>query len=142
MSLVRRAISQSFALPSTMLMRYQLLPSSCLLFVAFVACSGAHSTSPAEQYQRIIHRYYEEVWNQGRLDVLDELLDPQYINHTPSVPDPPPGPGGLKPIVAAIRKAFPDLHYEIKEIIVNDSMALARVIMTGTQQDSLFDLPP
>jgi predicted ester cyclase len=44
--------------------------------------------------------------------------------------------------VAAIRKGFPDLHYEIKEIIVNDSMAVARVIMTGTQQDSLFDLPP
>jgi steroid delta-isomerase-like uncharacterized protein len=120
-------------------MRYLLLLSP---FIFFIACSGAQSTSSTEQHQRIIQRYYEEVWNRGRLDVLDELLDPQYINHTPSVPNPPPGPDGLKPIVAAIRKAFPDLHYEIKEIIVNDSMAVARVIMTGTQQDSLFDLPP
>jgi steroid delta-isomerase-like uncharacterized protein len=120
-------------------MRYLLLLSPFLLFIA---CSGARSTSPADQHERIIRRYYEEVWNQGRLDVLDELLDQQYINHTPSVPDPPPGPDGLKPIVAAIRKAFPDLHYEIKDIVVNDSMAVARVIMTGTQQDSLFDLPP
>lgn len=112
-----------------------------MLFAVIIACSGPHST-PWEQHQNIIHRYYEEVWNQGRLDVLDELLDTQYINHTPSVPNPPPGPDGLKPIVAAIRRAFPDLHYEIKDIIVNDSMAVARVIMTGTQQDSLFDLPP
>ena len=120
-------------------MRYLLLLSP---FIFFIACSGVHSTSHGEQHRRIIQRYYEEVWNRGRLEVLDELLDPQYINHTPSVPNPPPGPDGLKPIVAAIRKGFPDLHYEIKEIIVNDSMAVARVIMTGTQKDSLFDLPP
>ena len=48
----------------------------------------------------------------------------------------------MKPIVAAIRRAFPDLHYEIKDIVVNDSMAVARVVMTGTQRDSLFNLPP
>lgn len=48
----------------------------------------------------------------------------------------------MKPIVAAIRRAFPDLHYEIKDIVVNDSMAVARVVMTGTQLDSLFTLPP
>ncbi|NML21369.1 ester cyclase [Pseudoflavitalea sp. G-6-1-2] len=44
--------------------------------------------------------------------------------------------------MAAIRKAFPDLHYEIKELIANDSMAVARLVVTGTQQDSLFNLPP
>jgi len=120
-------------------MRYLLLLSP---FILFIACSGAHSASSLEQHQHIIQRYYDEVWNRGRLDVLDELLDPAYINHTPSVPNPPPGPGGLKPIVAAIRKAFPDLHYEIKDIVANDSMVVARVIMTGTQKDSLFDLPP
>jgi steroid delta-isomerase-like uncharacterized protein len=94
------------------------------------------------QNKKIIQRYYGEVWNQGKLDVLDELLDQHYINHTPSVPNPPAGPGGLKPIVAAIRRAFPDLYYEIKDIVVNDSMAVARVVMTGTQRDSLFNLPP
>ena len=131
--------SRNFAFSKHSPMRYLLLLSP---FIFFIACSGVHSTSHGEQHRRIIQRYYEEVWNRGRLEVLDELLDPQYINHTPSVPNPPPGPDGLKPIVAAIRKGFPDLHYEIKEIIVNDSMAVARVIMTGTQKDSLFDLPP
>lgn len=95
-----------------------------------------------EQNRRIIQRYYAEVWNQGKLDVLDELLDRQYINHTPSTPNPPRGPDGLKPIVAAIRKAFPDLHYEIKDIIVNDSVVVGKVIMTGTHQHTLFGLPP
>lgn len=112
------------------------------LTVLFAACSGVGSSGQQTQNEKIIQRYYGEVWNQGKLDVLDELLDKQYLNHTPSVPNPPAGPGGLKPIVAAIRRAFPDLHYEIKDIVVNDSMAVARVVLTGTQLDSLFNLPP
>ena len=108
----------------------------------FTAVFNTRSSGSKEQNEKIIRRYYTEVWNQGKLEVLDELLDKKYLNHTPSTPNPPAGPGGLKPIVAAIRKAFPDLHYEIKEVIVNDSMAVARVVMTGTQVNQLFDLPP
>jgi len=109
------------------------------VLLGVVSCTGP-STVP-EQNKKIVQRYYTEVWNQGKLDVLDSLLDKRYINHTPSTPNPPLGPDGLKPIVAAIRKAFPDLHYEIKDIVVNDSMAVVRMVMTGTQLDSLFDLP-
>jgi steroid delta-isomerase-like uncharacterized protein len=112
-------------------------PFLFILLLLFTSDAG----SPG-QNKKIIQRYYNEVWNQGKLEVLDELLDQQYVNHTPSTPDPPRGPGGLKPIVAAIRKAYPDLHYEIKDIITNDSTAVARVVMTGTQRDSLFGLPP
>lgn len=113
-----------------------------IILVASLAGSFIQSPSLKEQNETIIRRYYNEVWNAGKLDVLDELLHEQYINHTPSTPNPPIGPAGLKPIVAAIRKGFPDLHYEIKDIVVNDTMAVARVIMTGTQTQRLFDLPP
>jgi len=113
-----------------------------ILVIGILCVSNSCPPAPAAQNKQIVQRYFTEVWNSGKLDVLDELLDPQYINHTPSTPNPPPGPAGLKPIVAAIRKAFPDLHYEIQDLIVNDSMAVARVIMTGTHTGDLFGLPP
>ncbi|SIN89146.1 ester cyclase [Chitinophaga niabensis] len=100
------------------------------------------SCSQQGNNKRIIERYYNEVWNEGKLAVLDELLSKDYINHTPSTPNPPPGPDGLKPIIKAIRKGFPDLHYEIKDIIVTEGKAVARVVMTGTQTDTLFGMPP
>ncbi|WP_343308155.1 ester cyclase [Chitinophaga niabensis] len=100
------------------------------------------SCSQQANNKRIIERYYNEVWNEGKLEVLDELLSEDYINHTPSTPNPPPGPDGLKPIIQAIRKGFPDLHYEIQDIIVTEGKAVARVIMTGTQTDTLFGMPP
>jgi steroid delta-isomerase-like uncharacterized protein len=90
----------------------------------------------------IVRRYFEEVWNQGRLDVLDELLDPDYINHTPSTPNPPLGPAGLKPIVAEFRTAFPDLLFRIEDLFATPNRAVARVVMTGTHRGSLFGIPP
>ncbi|WP_157994573.1 ester cyclase [Peristeroidobacter agariperforans] len=86
-------------------------------------------------------RYFNEVWNQGDVTVLDQLLAPSYINHTPSTPNPPPGPAGLKPIVLAMRSAFPDLHYEIKDVIATEDAVVMRVVMNGTHRGVLFGLP-
>lgn len=96
----------------------------------------------ASSNRSLIRRYFDEVWNAGRLQTLDEILTPSYVNHTPSTPNPVPGPAGLKPIVTAIRAAFPDLHYSIEDIIATDSAVVARVVMTGTHRGDLFGLPP
>lgn len=101
----------------------------------------ADAQSVAQRNAAIGQRYFEEVWNQGRVDVLDELLAPTYVNHTPSTPDPPPGPDGLKPIVLAMRRAFPDLHYEIQDVVATNDTVVLRVVMTGTHRADLFGLP-
>jgi steroid delta-isomerase-like uncharacterized protein len=98
--------------------------------------------SRAAVNEQLGRRYFEEVWNRGNLDVLDQLLAPHYINHTPSTPNPPPGAAGLKPIVLAMRQAFPDLHYEIKDIVATDDAVVMRVLMTGTHRGDLFGLAP
>lgn len=53
--------------------------------------------------RKLIQRYFKEVWNEGNVDLLDELLTPDYVNHSPGLPNPPLGPDGLKPIVLAMR---------------------------------------
>ncbi|GEP91647.1 conserved hypothetical protein, steroid delta-isomerase-related [Chitinophaga terrae (ex Kim and Jung 2007)] len=115
-----------------------------LLIAMVAACTAPQPQKikdPLEINRTIGQRYFEEVWNQGKVDLLDSLLAPGYINHTPSAPT-VPGPEGLKPIVLAIRKAFPDLHYEIQDMIPAPGYLTMRVVMTGTQQDTLFGLPP
>jgi steroid delta-isomerase-like uncharacterized protein len=89
----------------------------------------------------VVERYFEEVWNQGRLEMLDELLTGDYRNHAPSTANPAPGPAGLKPIVAAMRQAFPDLHYTIERLVVAQDAVAAQVTLTGTHQGDLFGLP-
>jgi len=90
----------------------------------------------------LITRYFEEVWNQGKLDVLDEIIDANYINHSPGVPNPERGPVGLKPIIAGIRKAFPDLRFEIKNMIVTDEQVAIHCVMHGTHIGDFFGIAP
>lgn len=116
----------------------------CFLAAFWAAAApAAAAESPAAQRNRALgERYFEEVWNRGNVDALDELLAPDYVNHTPSTPNPPPGPAGLKPIVLAIRGAFPDLRYEIRDIVATDDTVVMRVRMTGTHRGELFGLAP
>jgi len=92
--------------------------------------------------EKIMRRYFEEAWNQGKLEVLDEIIDPNYINHSPGLPNPPPGPDGLKPIITAIRNGFPDLHFQIEDIVVSDNKVAVRCTMQGTHQGELFGMSP
>ncbi len=120
-----------------------------LLAIAALLVSCSNQPKPQindkiaeEKNKAIIETYFNKAWNAGRVEVLDELLSPDYINHTPSTPNPPKGPEGLKPIILAIRKGFPDLHYEIKDVITTKDRVVARVIMSGTQTDTLFGMAP
>jgi ketosteroid isomerase-like protein len=88
----------------------------------------------------LITRYFQEVWNEGHVDALDELLTADYLNHSPSTPNPPRGPAGLKPIVRAMREAIPDLHYEILDMVVTPDKAAIYLRVTGTQAGRPIDV--
>ena len=92
--------------------------------------------------KNIIQRYFEEVWNCGKLEVLDDIIDPNYINHSPGAPNPLAGPEGLKPIIAAMRIGFPDLRFEIANIVVTETQVAVHCIMHGTHLGDLFGMAP
>lgn len=96
----------------------------------------------SDSNELLIRRYFKEVWNAGKIEVLDEIIAPDYINHNPGMPNPIPGPEGLKPIVAGIRKAFPDLKYVIKNMVVTDDQVAVNTIMHGTHKGDFFGLAP
>lgn len=52
-----------------------------------------------ERNREVITRYFEDVWNAGKLEVLDELLTADYVNHNPGFSNPPLGPAGLRVFV-------------------------------------------
>ncbi len=92
--------------------------------------------------QEIITRYFEELWNQGRIAAVDELLHPEYVNHSPGSPEMPTTRDGVKWVVGALRTAFPDLHYTIEDVIVGKDAVAVRATMTGTHRGDFFGVPP
>lgn len=94
-----------------------------------------------EENKIVIERYFNEAWNNGNLDVLDEIIDPEYINNSPGIPNLPTGPEGLKPIIFAVRQGLPDLHFEIDDIVLTENKVAIRCTMTGTHLGDLFGIP-
>ncbi len=91
--------------------------------------------------KRVIERYFEELFNQGRIELVDELLHPDYVNHAGS-PSLPPGREGVKTVVALLRTAFPDLRYTIEDLVIGTDAVAARTTMRGTHLGDYFGTPP
>jgi predicted ester cyclase len=95
-----------------------------------------------EGLRAVIVRYVEEIWNQGRLEVCDELIAPDYVNHSAPLPGLPPGPEGLKRIVTAVRRTFPDIHYTIDDMVLGGDKAAIRTTQRGTHRGDFFGVAP
>jgi len=86
-----------------------------------------------EEVQRAIERMIEEVWNQNRLDVLSELYQPDAKVYLSSgVLE---GSDRLRDeFIRPTQSAFPDLHHEIADIMVEGNKVAMRYVGSGTHQ--------
>ena len=95
----------------------------------------------AEENKAIARRLFEGVWNQGKLDVADEILAADYVFHAP-VPREVRGPEGFKQFVSMYRTAFPDVQYTIEDQIAEGDKVVTRWTCTGTHTGELMGIPP
>ncbi|HEX5689461.1 MAG TPA: ester cyclase, partial [Roseiflexaceae bacterium] len=72
-------------------------------------------------------------WNQRRLDVAAELVDPAYTSHFP-VPGQPPGIDGFRYAVDMLHTSFPDLSITVEDLIAEGDKVVARLRAQGTHQ--------
>ena len=64
----------------------------------------------------LVRRWFNEVWNQGREETIDELFAANGIGYGLGDTDAPlHGPAGFKPFVRNLRGALPDIHMAIDE---------------------------
>jgi steroid delta-isomerase-like uncharacterized protein len=87
-------------------------------------------------------RRFWGVWEEGNIDLVDELLAPDYINHTPATPDQPTGPEGVKAVVAMFRSGMPDLRVVIEDMIAEGDKVAVRYTLEGIHEGDLFGVPP
>ena len=66
----------------------------------------------AEDNKAVIRRLIEEVYNEGNLDVRDELVAPDVFDHA-AVPEHQHGLDEFKHVIEWVRGIGPDTHYNI-----------------------------
>lgn len=122
-----------------------------LTWMAAQALAGRATTPPSEpensterRNAAIGRQVLVEVWGKGRLELVDDLLAPTYIDHTPRGPEPSTvqGPEGLKQAVTIFRTAFPDLTYSVDVQIARDDLVATRFTAAGTHTGVFQGIQP
>jgi len=97
----------------------------------------------SEQNKALARRSIEEIWNQGKLAVIDELVASDATFHDPSVPGGKfTGPQGMKQFVQIYLGAFPDVRLTINDQIAEGEEVVTRWTATGTHSGELMGIAP
>jgi predicted SnoaL-like aldol condensation-catalyzing enzyme len=88
----------------------------------------------AQENKALARRWVEGLFNEGDLDVADEILSPDFVLHVPFDPRELRGPEAVKQFVSTYRHAYPDGHTTIEDQMAQGDMAVNRWRATGTHQ--------
>ena len=81
----------------------------------------------------LIHRWFEEVWNQGREATIDELFGRDAIAYgLGEVAAEVRGPNQFKTFWRNLRSALPDMHIRIEDTITDADKVVVRLLLEGT----------
>ena len=91
--------------------------------------------------RRTMQRFYDELVNEGHLDVADEIMSSELVDHESATGE-PEGVEDIKDFFAGLRHAFPDLRATIEDLLEADDKCVARVRYVGTHKREFWGLPP
>ena len=93
--------------------------------------------------RKLFQRYFDVVANEGNLDLADEIFASDYQHHDPANPDPRPvvGPQGVRDHLTSLRDAFPDLIFDIDDMVAEGDQIIVRWTVRGTNTGDYFGMP-
>lgn len=98
------------------------------------------TTSP-EASKAVVRRLLDEFFSQGKLDLADELVTPDYVNHDPATPLPGRGPDLIRQVARLYRTSFPDLRFTIEDQVAERDRVVTRWSATATHTAEFNGIP-
>ena len=92
-----------------------------------------------EENKALARRIFEEAGSQGNYAVIDEAIAPTFVYRATNLAD-THGPADLKDFFTRHRRAAPDIHYTIEELVAEGEKVVVHWTITGTQQGDLGGL--
>lgn len=89
----------------------------------------------------LVDRYFNEIMNEGKLEAIEEVMDPNFAFIIPTQPEPFRGHEGFKGFVQYLRAAFPDIKFEIEREAIDGNKVAVRWKITGTHQGEFLGAP-
>jgi steroid delta-isomerase-like uncharacterized protein len=87
-------------------------------------------------------RWFEEVWNKQRVEVVDELLTPDVIIHGLGEEGDLVGAHHFKTFHQKFTSAFPDLKITVHDVLFEGDQTVVRLTFCGTHRGDGLGIPP
>src|SRR5687768_1849985 len=93
------------------------------------------------EYSSLLHRWFEEVWNQKREDAIDDMMAEDVIVHGLS-DEAIVGRENFKPFFRSFSSAFPDIHVTVEDVVTQGEKMSCRCTVRGTHTGDGLGFPP
>jgi predicted ester cyclase len=88
----------------------------------------------SNQENNLLCRWFEEVWNKGRLEAVDELAAPGFVAHglTDEAGNTVTGRDAFKAFWRRLRESFPDVQITVEDGLVDGDKVMVRCTVQAT----------
>jgi predicted ester cyclase len=124
--------------------------AACLCAVFMISCNKGGGSNPAaeaamkadsirmkniESFKKV-----NDMFNSGKLDGLGEYIADSYVEHEMH-PGQKPGLAGLKESMTEFHAAFPDMKFNLVNVVADSNMIYALFNITGTNSGPFMGMP-
>jgi steroid delta-isomerase-like uncharacterized protein len=78
----------------------------------------------------------------GNLDIIDELIPEDYVDHNPAIGGLPQGREGVRRYIEMLRTAFPDARHTIEDQMADGDKVMTRLTAVGTFRGEILGYQP
>jgi len=94
----------------------------------------------ADRNRELALRWMEEIWNQRKAEVVDELMHEEAVGHMEG--GDARGPAGFKVVHSVMLQAIPDLRIEVEDSVAEGDAVVLRWRVGGTHRGEGLGIPP
>jgi steroid delta-isomerase-like uncharacterized protein len=99
-------------------------------------------SASSQDNKQIVRRYMEECWNQGKVNVVSELLASNCRFHDEVFPHLTSGADNLRRHIESCRSGFPDLKFTIDDTIAERDEVVVHWTASGTHKGPFLGMQP
>lgn len=94
----------------------------------------------SEENKQLVRRWFEEVWNKGRVEAIEEMFAENGVAHGLSTDPSQPikGPREFRPFHTIFREAFPNIMIVVEDVLAEGDKVAARCSVRAKHEGEFF----
>jgi predicted ester cyclase len=114
-----------------------------LLALLITSCTQKENKqeSQLEANKAVVMRAWEEAFNQGKMNVVKEIFDENYVESSPYKTYEPRGIERVKEADEWMKSVFGNLHFQVEQMIAEGDFVFSRAMATGTHIGDFMAIP-